>query len=477
MIDSPLILVADDDADIRLALSMLLNANGFKAIESSSLKETVILAQRFKPSLILLDMNFHSDTTSGQDGLSVLPQLISDNHNVVLMTAWATIELAVKGLQLGALDFIEKPWNNQSLIDSMTRHLTASTKTSGQRTSNARASATTAKATKGFTKDSTSSHRPFFNSASMKPVNDIIERVAPSDANILITGENGVGKSQLAQYIHSLSLRADKPFVPVNMAAIPETLFESELFGHKKGAFTDAKADRYGRFKEAHTGTIFLDEIGTIPLNIQPKLLHVLETKSYVPVGARLTEYADTRIISATNEDLDALINQQTFRQDLYFRLNTIVIDIPPLRQRPDDIEPLALDLVNRFANKYNQSHITFTEDALTLLRQLPWPGNIRELSNVIERCVLMCSEQFIDQTLINSLIGTPKNITSDTLPTSPKNLTLDDIESLETVELKMIQRALEVTQGNQSEAAKLLDISRHALSRRIDKFGISLET
>ena len=467
MIDSPLILVADDDADIRLALSMLLNANGFKAIESSSLKETVILAQRFKPSLILLDMNFHSDTTSGQDGLSVLPQLISDNHNVVLMTAWATIELAVKGLQLGALDFIEKPWNNQSLIDSITRHLSASTKGSG----------TAVNATKGFTKESISRHKPFFNSTSMTAINDLIQRVAPSDANILITGENGVGKSQLAQYIHSLSLRADKPFVPVNMAAIPETLFESELFGHKKGAFTDAKADRHGRFKEAHTGTIFLDEIGTIPLNIQPKLLHVLETKSYVPVGARLTEYADTRIISATNEDLDAHIGQQTFRQDLYFRLNTIVIDIPPLRQRLDDIEPLALDLVNRFANKYNQSHITFTEDALTLLRQLPWPGNIRELSNVIERCVLMCSDHIIDKTLIESLIGTPKNISSDTLTSSPKNLTLDDIESLETIELKMIQRALEVTRGNQSEAAKLLDISRHALSRRIDKFGISLET
>ncbi|WP_230961351.1 sigma-54-dependent transcriptional regulator [Psychrosphaera haliotis] len=467
MIDSPLILVADDDADIRLALSMLLNANGFKAIESSSLKETVILAQRFKPSLILLDMNFHSDTTSGQDGLSVLPQLINDNHNVVLMTAWATIELAVKGLQLGALDFIEKPWNNQSLIDSITRHLSAS----------ARGSGTAVNATKGFTKESISRHKPFFNSTSMTAINDLIQRVAPSDANILITGENGVGKSQLAQYIHSLSLRADKPFVPVNMAAIPETLFESELFGHKKGAFTDAKADRHGRFKEAHTGTIFLDEIGTIPLNIQPKLLHVLETKSYVPVGARLTEYADTRIISATNEDLDAHIGQQTFRQDLYFRLNTIVIDIPPLRQRLDDIEPLALDLVNRFANKYNQSHITFTEDALTLLRQLPWPGNIRELSNVIERCVLMCSDHIIDKTLIESLIGTPKNISSDTLTTSPKNLTLDDIESLETIELKMIQRALEVTRGNQSEAAKLLDISRHALSRRIDKFGISLET
>jgi len=467
LIDSPLILVADDDADIRLALSMLLNANGFKAIESSSLKETVILAQRFKPSLILLDMNFHSDTTSGQDGLSVLPQLISDNHNVVLMTAWATIELAVKGLQLGALDFIEKPWNNQSLIDSITRHLSASTKGSG----------TAVNATKGFTKESISRHKPFFNSTSMTAINDLIQRVAPSDANILITGENGVGKSQLAQYIHSLSLRADKPFVPVNMAAIPETLFESELFGHKKGAFTDAKADRHGRFKEAHTGTIFLDEIGTIPLNIQPKLLHVLETKSYVPVGARLTEYADTRIISATNEDLDAHIGQQTFRQDLYFRLNTIVIDIPPLRQRLDDIEPLALDLVNRFANKYNQSHITFTEDALTLLRQLPWPGNIRELSNVIERCVLMCSDHIIDKTLIESLIGTPKNISSDTLTSSPKNLTLDDIESLETIELKMIQRALEVTRGNQSEAAKLLDISRHALSRRIDKFGISLET
>ncbi|MUH72636.1 response regulator [Psychrosphaera haliotis] len=465
--DSPLILVADDDADIRLALSMLLNANGFKAIESSSLKETVILAQRFKPSLILLDMNFHSDTTSGQDGLSVLPQLINDNHNVVLMTAWATIELAVKGLQLGALDFIEKPWNNQSLIDSITRHLSAS----------ARGSGTAVNATKGFTKESISRHKPFFNSTSMTAINDLIQRVAPSDANILITGENGVGKSQLAQYIHSLSLRADKPFVPVNMAAIPETLFESELFGHKKGAFTDAKADRHGRFKEAHTGTIFLDEIGTIPLNIQPKLLHVLETKSYVPVGARLTEYADTRIISATNEDLDAHIGQQTFRQDLYFRLNTIVIDIPPLRQRLDDIEPLALDLVNRFANKYNQSHITFTEDALTLLRQLPWPGNIRELSNVIERCVLMCSDHIIDKTLIESLIGTPKNISSDTLTTSPKNLTLDDIESLETIELKMIQRALEVTRGNQSEAAKLLDISRHALSRRIDKFGISLET
>jgi len=444
------ILVADDDDDIRLALELLLMAEGYQVIEARNAKEVTILTDRHQPDLILLDMNFSRDTTSGQEGLDILAQLKSSNIPVILMTAWGSIDLAVNGLKQGASDFIEKPWSKEKLLNSIKQQLDYSR-----------------------IKEEHQGYRQFLakednqqwicQSSSMKQIEQLVVQIAPTDANVLILGENGTGKSLLAERIHQLSVRHHAPFIAVNMAAIPDNLFESELFGHQKGAFTDAKQNRIGRFQLANKGTLFFDEIGSLPFNLQPKLLRVLETGQYEILGSSQTQTADVRLISATNADLNKLVEQSEFRQDLLYRLNTLVITMPALRDRIEDIAPLAAHFSQLFAEKYRKAVPSFSLEAIAKLKQHTWPGNIRELSHVIERAILLNQGAEI----------VPHALMLDAAQPADNNVIL---QPLEVVEKQLIHKAMEVSQGQVIEAAKLLGISRNALYRRLEKFEIKYE-
>ena len=445
------ILIADDDDDIRLALELLLTSENYQIIEAASAKDVIIKAARHQPDLILLDMNFSRDTTSGQEGLAILSQLKSHNIPVILMTAWGSIELAVKGLRQGASDFIEKPWNKIKLLNSIEQQLSFSR-----------------------IKDEHQGYRPLLaeaetkawicHSSSMLAIEQLVKQIAPTDANVLILGENGTGKSLLAERIHQLSSRQSSPFISLNMAAIPEALFESELFGHQKGAFTDAKQNRVGRFQLADQGSLFFDEIGSLPLSLQPKLLRVLETGQYEILGSSHTQKTDVRLISATNADLSQLVAEKAFRQDLLYRLNTLVITIPPLRERLEDIAPLALNFIRQFSDKYRKNTLTLSQEAVKKLKQHSWPGNIRELSHTIERAVLLAMNNEI----------TAQQLLLDITDVSPATIAL---QPLEQAEKQLVEKAMAVTSGQVLEAAKLLDISRNALYRRLEKFGIKHES
>ena len=444
------ILIADDDEDIRLALALLLEANGFRTLEAENPKEVIIQAERQKPDLILLDMNFSRDTTSGTEGLEILSQLKKSNIPVILMTAWGSIELAVKGLKQGAGDFIEKPWQKEKLLNSIHQQLNVvklQQENQGYR---------------ALLNSAVENKNPstwICQSPAMIAIEQLVKQIAPTDANVLILGENGTGKSLLAERIHQLSTRNNEPLISVNMAAIPENLFESELFGHQKGAFTDAKQNRVGRFQLADQGTLFFDEIGSLPLTLQPKLLRVLETGQYEILGSSQTQSANVRLISATNANLHNLVTQGGFRQDLLYRLNTLVITLPPLRDRLADMDLLAINFIDKFCKKYHKPALTLSNSALTKLNRHNWPGNIRELSHVIERAVLMATSNEItdEQLLLEAQQSEQNNIV---------------LQPLEVAEQQLIEKAMTVTHGNVIEAAQILEISRNALYRRLEKFA-----
>lgn len=440
------ILVADDDDDIRLALTMLLSSKGYKFYEAKSPHTACqILIDHPDVDLALLDMNFSRDTTSGAEGLDLLAEFKRVDVPVILMTAWGTIDIAVQGLKQGACDFIEKPWNNTRLLNCIEHHLSnLSTATNNE--------------ISRYKHDKWIGYSP-----AMKKLEYLVSQIAPTDANVLILGENGTGKSQLAYRIHQLSNRKNKPFIEVNIGSIPESLFEAELFGHQKGAFTDAKRSREGRFELADSGTLFLDEIATLPINLQPKLLRVLESGQYEELGSSKTKKVNVRLISATNSDLTTMVKESSFRQDLLYRLNTLVISLPPLRERIEDITPLSYYFIEYFCKKYNKSIISITDNALLQLQHYSWPGNIRELSHVIERAVLLCA--------INKI--TPEYLSIDTLIPQNKN---QPIQSLAATEKETIQQALEKTKGNIADASRLLDISRNALYRRLEKYAIQYD-
>ncbi|SFC90525.1 sigma-54-dependent transcriptional regulator [Pseudoalteromonas denitrificans] len=448
------ILLADDDEDIRLALALLLMAAGYQTIEASNAKEVIIQTNRQKPDLILLDMNFSRDTTSGQEGLDILSQLKQSNIPIILMTAWGSIELAVNGLKQGACDFIEKPWNKEKLLNSILQQLNFSKikqEHQGYR--------------QLLSSDQSQSHKIWIcQSQAMKNIEQLVTQIAPTDANVLILGENGTGKSQLAERIHQLSARQKHPLIAVNMAAIPDNLFESELFGHQKGAFTDAKQNRIGRFQLADQGTLFFDEIGSLPITLQPKLLRVLETGQYEVLGSSQTQVSNVRLISATNADLSKQVSEGAFRQDLLYRLNTLVITLPPLRERLNDIQPLAENFIDLFSIKYRKSNLKLTPEAINKLKQHNWPGNIRELGHTMERAVLlsMTNEINQEQLLLDSADNDHSSI---------------QLQPLEQAERQLIEKAMTTTSGQVIEAAKLLDISRNALYRRLEKFGIKYES
>ncbi|MGB1298124.1 MAG: sigma-54-dependent transcriptional regulator, partial [Psychrobium sp.] len=431
--------------------------HGYQIIEADTPKAVVTNAARHHPDVVLLDMNFTKDTTSGHEGLQLIEQLGDLSIPIILMTAWGTIELAVKGLQLGAGDFIEKPWNKERLLNSIQQQIKLGLLKNENNT------------LKALLAPPASSHLWSAHSASMQKVEELVKQIAPTDANILILGENGTGKSLLAKQIHRYSSSSDHPLVEVNMAAIPESLFESELFGHQKGAFTDAKASRIGRFQLANNSTLFLDEIGTLPISLQPKLLRVLETGAFESIGSSKTQHSNARIISATNADLASLVSEGQFRQDLLYRLNTFVIELPPLRDRPEDIEPLSQLFIDRLCRKYNKSKPMLSEGAVSKLRRHSWPGNIRELEHVIERAVLLCQKDHIEEQVI---------LIDPTLEQPHSNLNSDFIANdnldLSTHEKHLINRAMNKSSGNIIGAAKLLGISRNSLYRRLEKHEIN---
>lgn len=435
----------------------MLEDNGYEVVESETPELAKFLLKQHTIDLILLDMNYTRDTTSGDEGMCFLAWLEEQALAipVVAMTAWANIGLAVKAMQLGASDFIEKPWKNQRLLQVISQQLTLTElkqqnlhlqqriKSSGQPSSEYK-----------------------WRSACMTELLEQIQSVAATNVPVLLTGENGTGKSELANYIHLQSNKPDAPFIAVNMGAIADNLFESEMFGHKKGAFTDAKNSRIGRLELAESGTLFLDEIANIPLSQQAKLLRVLENGQYEVLGSSETLTCNVRMISASNGNFQQLIASGLFREDLYFRINTLEFRVPPLKERREDIVPLAKYFVSRFCEKYNKPNLQLSHNAVSTLSAYQWPGNIREMSHVIERVVLLCNNPYIDASDLYLKAGTnPKAVTPDTLAELP-------LMTLECAEKQLIRQALRETEQSVPKAAKILGLTKSSLYRRLDKYG-----
>ncbi|MGH9852606.1 MAG: sigma-54-dependent transcriptional regulator [Blastocatellia bacterium] len=448
----PRVLIADDQPDVIEALRLLLKGEGFQIETASSPDQILTSVESRDFDVALIDLNYTRDTTSGQEGLDLLTRMQVADYTlpVIVMTAWGSVDLAVEAMRRGARDFVQKPWENERLLSILwTQAELGKALRKGQRL----------EAENQLLRNQTGVDL-IAESPSMRPVLQIIARVGPSDANVLITGENGVGKGVISQVLHSISHRASKPLVTVNAGGLSEGVFESELFGHIKGAFTDAKTDRVGRFELADEGTLFLDEIANISLPQQAKLLRVLETGEFERVGSSKTRKVNVRIISATNADLGAEVAAGRFRQDLLFRLNTVEIRLPALRDRKEDIAPLARHFLKQHSDRYRKLVTTFDGAAMQSLTDHPWPGNVRELDHSIERAVLMAQGTIVKA----SDLGLYQS--------SESSMRLDDM-SLEEVECHLIKKTLARFDGNVSKAAEALGLSRSALYRRLEKFGL----
>jgi len=457
----PRILLADDQPDVLHALRLLLKSEGHACVTVDSPAAALERAKKEVFDVALIDLNYSRDTTSGAEGLELLAELkqLDATLPVVVMTAWGSIDLAVRAMQAGAGDFIEKPWENHRLLSVL-----------GAQVEIARSHRRVERLDAENRLLRGDGNEPFIaESAAMRPVLEMLRRVAPTDANVLILGENGTGKGVIARRLHALSKRADAPLIKVNMGGIAESLFESEMFGHVRGSFTDAKADRIGRFELADGGTLFLDEIANIPVTQQPKLLRVLEDGELERVGSSRTLKIDVRIISATNADLIDEVESGRFRRDLLFRLNTVEIRLPPLRERVDDILPMAEDFLSRCSRRYGRDGLRFAPAAQRALTAHRWPGNVRELSHAIERAVLMASGNQIDAEALG--IGAAGLSTPEPVATS--NAAGAANPTLEQAEQSMIRSALEQCQGNIQKTADMLGLSRAALYRRLEKYGL----
>ena len=445
------ILIADDQPDVLEALRILLKVAGHQTDAVTSLAGIFNALEKKDYALLMMDLNYTRDTTSGQEGLEVIPKLqeIDSTLPIVVMTAWATIDLAVGAMKRGARDFVPKPWDNERLLSIVRTQI----ELAGALRKGRKLEAANQLLRGG-------APNLIAESPAMRPVLEMISRVAPSDANILITGENGTGKGLIAQALHALSPRASHSMITVNMGGLSETIFESELFGHVKGAFTDAKTDRAGRFELADESTLFMDEIANIPLNLQAKLLRVIETGEFERVGSSKTLHANVRIISATNSNLHDEVAAGRFRQDLLFRLNTIEIGLPALRDRKEDIMPLANNFLRMHAKRYRKELGGFDETARERLMSHPFPGNVRELDHVIERAVLM---------------STGSQIKARDLGLSTGGGDARGLEemSLEEVEAYLIKKALARAGGNARQAAEALGLSRSAFYRRLQQYGL----
>jgi DNA-binding NtrC family response regulator len=445
------ILIADDQRDVLEALRLLLKRESHQIDAADSPAAVLRAVERREYDAVLIDLNYARDTTSGEEGLDLLAQLRAhdDTLPVVVMTAWGSVNLAVEAMRRGASDFVEKPWDNDRLLTI----LRTQTELGRALRRSRRLEAQQRLQTEG-------SPPLIADSPAMRPVLDVILRVGPSEANVLITGENGTGKGLVAQAIQAASPRAGRPFVTLNAGGVSEGVFESELFGHVRGAFTDARQDRIGRFEMADGGTLFLDEIGNLPLGQQQKLLRVLERGEFERLGSSTTRKADVRLISATNADLDAEVAAGRFRQDLLFRLNTIELRLPPLRQRREDIPALAHHFLAVHAARYRKRIAGFEPAALQALADYQWPGNVRELDHAVERAVLMSRTERIRAAdlALRSAADAPAR--------------LDDM-SLEEVEAFLIRKAL-ARHGTVAQAARALGLSRSALYRRLERHGLS---
>src|SRR5271170_2582420 len=449
-VHAPRILAADDQQHILEAIELLLKPQGYKVdvVRSPELAREVLAGAAY--DAVLIDLNYTRDTTSGREGLELLSEIVALDSTlpVIVMTAWGNVELAVEAMRRGARDFIQKPWENERLLSILRTQVELH-----------RALQQAERlAAENRLLSAQGRHELIATAASMSAVLEAITRIAPSDANVLVTGEHGTGKEVVARTVHALSLRASRPFVAVNTGGLAEGLFESELFGHVKGAFTDARTDRIGRFELANGGTVFLDEIGNVPLRQQSKLLRVIESGELERVGSSRSMRVDVRIISATNADLQAASHAGQFREDLLFRLNTVELHLPALRERREDIPVLAMHFLSQYASRYRRQIVSFDAAAMQTLIHYAWPGNVRELEHTIERAVLMCRCEQIQP--------------ADLGLQRPASQNLEEL-SLEAVESILIRKALQRFQGNVSQAAEALGLSRGALYRRMEKYGL----
>jgi len=449
---TPSILIADDQADVLEALRFLVKGEGYRLETVTSPAAVLDAVESREFDVVLMDLNYARDTTSGEEGLDLLNRVQASDSTlpVVVMTAWGSVELAVEAMRRGARDFIQKPWDNARLAAILKTQIELGRALrKGQRLEEENRALRAERFPQLIAQ-----------SAAMRPVLDVISRVGPSDANVLITGENGTGKGLVAQTLHAVSLRSSRPLVTVNTGGLAEGVFESELFGHVKGAFTDAKTDRVGRFEMAEGGTLFLDEIANISPALQAKLLRTIETGEFERVGSSKTRRVDVRIFSASNADLQAAVSAGTFRQDLYFRLNTIELRLPPLRDRREDIAALAGHFLRQHGQRYRKRLTGFDEGAMKALLAHPWPGNVRELDHAVERAALMAQGETIraaDLGLRMGREGTPRL----------EEMSLEDVEAL------LIKKALARFNGNVSHAASALGLSRSALYRRLQRYGL----
>jgi DNA-binding NtrC family response regulator len=448
------ILIADDQRDVLEALRLLLKGEGYQTEVVTSPAEVLQALEARDYDLLLMDLNYARDTTSGHEGLDLLSrvQAMDNTLPVVVMTAWGSVEMAVEAMRRGARDFVQKPWENARLLTILrTQVELGQALRKGQRL----------EAENELLRNGEDRPTLIAESAAMQPVLEIIAHVGPSDANVLITGEHGTGKEVVAQTLHAVSARAARAIVTVDAGSLSEGVFESELFGHVKGAFTDAKTDRVGRFELADGGTLFLDEIANVPFNKQAKLLRVLETGEFERVGSSKTRRVNVRAISATNADLNEEVAAGRFRQDLLFRLNTVEIHLPPLRERQEDIPLLAQYFLAQHALRYRKRLEGFDAAAIQALLDYPWPGNVRELEHTVERAVLMAQGNMVgarDMGLQRSSRADARRL---------EEMSLEEVESF------LIQKALARYDGNVGQAAQSLGLSRSALYRRLQRYGL----
>lgn len=452
-------MIIDDDEDVLLAAKMLLRKHAHEVIIEKNPKKIPFLLNHDTYDVILLDMNYSKDITSGKEGFMWLKEILERDPKavVILITAFGDVEMAVRALKEGATDFVLKPWQNEKLLATISAAIKL--KKSYDQVKELQTAKTVLEE---------AANRPFQDIIGQSPVMqrvfEVIDKVAQTDANVLILGENGTGKELVARALHQRSLRKDKVFVSVDMGAITESLFESELFGHVKGSFTDAKEDRIGRFEAANKGTIFLDEIGNLNPTLQSKLLTVLQSRQVSKVGSNKVMPIDVRLVSATNMPLYEMVPENTFRQDLLYRLNTVEIKLPPLRERMEDIPLLARHFCEVYAKKYRKPTPSIEPETMRRLQQYPWPGNIRELQHALERTIIMADQDVLTTEDFTFLRHEPKN-----MPAQQANseVTLEDMEK------NTIKRVIDKHGGNISKAAKELGLTRASLYRRLEKHGL----
>ena len=451
-----MILIIDDDSAVRSSLSFMLKRAGYEAQTVPGPREAMDVVRAEAPSLILMDMNFTLSTT-GEEGLTLLKQvkIFRPDVPVILMTAWGSIQLAVQGMQAGAFDFITKPWNNAALLQRIETALELT--------------AVGSKNVQEEQSETLNRSHIIGKSQGLTEVLNTVARIARTNASVLITGESGTGKELIAEAIHINSQRVKQPFVKVNLGGISQSLFESEMFGHKKGAFTDATTDRVGRFELANKGTIFLDEIGDLDPSCQVKLLRVLQDQTFEVLGDSRPRKTDIRVVSATNADLRKMVSERTFREDLFYRINLITVKLPALRERREDIPLLARHFADRQAEINGLPRTEFSADALNFLSRLPYPGNIRELKNLVERTILVSGKPTLDASDFDAQYLRHDEPVKASDSSSLAGMTLDEIER------QTILQALDRHKGNLSQVAMTLGISRAALYRRLEKFNITV--